>query len=182
MMQQRAARNLAVSVTYQEWQGHLCGLLLLAALRMKAMRPRDHCTAAAPPSPPFCSGNNERLLAAETWIHDGLTFTCVNNSNNIRSACIEKKDVPFHDSRGRRCMRQRGSWAQIWVLAWKTHSYFKLLRRNLCSEWSLIKLQGWFFFFFFFKQNVDPRRDPIFKGKIKQKRNFRGIRLNKTSF
>lgn len=147
MMQQRAARNLAVSVTYQEWQGHLCGLLLLAALRMKAMRPRDHCTAVAPPSPPFSSGNNERLLAAETWIHNGLTFTCVNYSNNIQSACIEKKDVPFHDSRGRRCMRQRSSWAQVWVLAWKTHSYFKLFRRNVCSEWSLIKLQGWIFFF-----------------------------------
>lgn len=59
-MQQRAARNLAVSVTYQEWLGHLCGLLLLAAHHTKAMRSQDRCTAVAPPSPPFCSGNDER--------------------------------------------------------------------------------------------------------------------------
>lgn len=94
-VQQRAARNLAVSVTYQEWLGRLCGLLLLAAHNMKAMRPRDHCTAVAPPYPPFCSRNNERLLAAAMWIKNGLTFTCVINSNNIRRSLHREERRPI---------------------------------------------------------------------------------------
>lgn len=89
-MQQRAAKNLTVSVTYQGWLGHLCGLLLLAAHHMKAMRPQDRCTAVAPPSPPFCSGDDERWLAVETWINVGHTFACV-NKQYIRRACMLRR-------------------------------------------------------------------------------------------
>lgn len=146
MVQQRAAKNLAALVTYQEWQGHLCGLLLLAAHRTKAMRPQDHCTAVAPPSPPFCSGNNERLLAAETQIHDGLTFTCVNNSNNIWRACIEKKDVPFLDTWVEMHASAR-LMGPILNFSLKDSLLFRLFRRNVCSEWPLKKM----FFLFFTK-------------------------------
>lgn len=112
-VQQRVARSLAVSVTYQEWLGHLCGLLLLAAHRTKAMRSQDPCTAVAPLSLPFCSGNNERWLAAETWIN-GLTFTCVNDSKkHMESFNVAKKELLFCDSRSWRRMYQGSWWAQI---------------------------------------------------------------------
>lgn len=54
-LKQRATRNLAVSITYREWLGHHCGLLLSLAPPLKPMRLQDHCGAVAPPFPPFCN-------------------------------------------------------------------------------------------------------------------------------
>lgn len=59
LLKQQATRNLAVSITYREWLGHRCGLLPSLAHPLKAMRPRDHCAAVAPPSPPFCTKNKK---------------------------------------------------------------------------------------------------------------------------
>lgn len=57
-LKQRATRNLAVSITYREWLGHRCGLLLLLAHPLKPMRPQGPCAAVVPPFPLFCSGKD----------------------------------------------------------------------------------------------------------------------------
>lgn len=54
-LKRQAMRNLAVSITYLEWLGRHCGLLLSLAHPLKPMRPRVNCAAAAPPSLLFCS-------------------------------------------------------------------------------------------------------------------------------
>lgn len=59
-IKQRATRNLAVSITYREWLGHRCGLLLSLAHPLKPMSPQDHCAAVVPPYPPFCSRKDFR--------------------------------------------------------------------------------------------------------------------------
>lgn len=53
-LKQLVMRNLAASITYREWPGHHCGSLLSLVHPLKPMRPRDHCAAVVPPSPPFC--------------------------------------------------------------------------------------------------------------------------------
>lgn len=70
-------KNLAVSITYQEWPGHHCGLLLSLAHLLKPMRPRDHCAAAVPLSLPFCSKRD-----AHDWI-------IKNAVNRLRTGRIE---------------------------------------------------------------------------------------------
>lgn len=129
MAQQRAARNLAVSVTYQEWPGPLCGLLLLAAHHMKAMRSQGHCTAVAPPSPPFCSGNDEHWLAAQTWMN---RLTCVNDSKNIRRARMEGRKSPCFVTLtvGDACVRV-ADWLTFFF-SFKEF-YFQLLE-EMCSQ------------------------------------------------
>lgn len=54
-VKQRATRNLAVSVTYQECRAHRCGSHPSLAHPLKAMRLPDRCAAVAPPSLPSCS-------------------------------------------------------------------------------------------------------------------------------
>lgn len=57
-LKQQAMRNRAVSITYREWLGHRCVLLLSPALLLKPMNPQDHCDAAVLPSHLFCSRKN----------------------------------------------------------------------------------------------------------------------------
>lgn len=73
-LKQRATRNLAVSITYREWLGRHCGLLLSLAHPLKPMRPQDPCAAVDPPSPPFCSRKGCSWLGWEEkqWISYGL--------------------------------------------------------------------------------------------------------------
>lgn len=76
-LKQLAMRNLAVSITYQEWPGHHCGSLLSLAHLLKHMRHRDHCAAVVPPSPPFCSKKD---------VHDWMIKDAV---DRLWTDCIE---------------------------------------------------------------------------------------------
>lgn len=94
VLKPQAMRNLAVSITYRAWRGPRCDSLLSLARPLKPTRPRDHCAAAVPPSPPFCSRKDvhdwvdERCSGlAMDWSPQSLHLDCrpsKNNSNNTK--------------------------------------------------------------------------------------------------
>lgn len=66
-----AKRNLAVSITYRELRVRLCASLPSPVHRLRTMRRRDNCAAAALPSPPFCSRTDPRDARETRWISYG---------------------------------------------------------------------------------------------------------------
>lgn len=85
----QAMRNLAVSITYREWQGPRCGLLPSLAHLLKTMRPLDNSAGVGPPSPPFCSreDDNDWMTGNADWWRWSLHLentTCKSNSNKIK--------------------------------------------------------------------------------------------------